>query len=102
VKSLEVWVCIFTVVNKSPEIVKIVPFWILDFGFWIGKCFLYLRCVTQSIAIIFQIGISLSSINLMLNGEINFQVDILAILSICIPRKFRFQSNLDYFLTFTI
>jgi hypothetical protein len=35
----------------------IIPFWILDFRFWIGKCLLYLGFLGPSVAIIFQIGI---------------------------------------------
>ncbi|OKH32217.1 hypothetical protein FACHB389_20210 [Nostoc calcicola FACHB-389] len=37
---------------------ELIPFWILDFGFWIENCFLLLGCMIPSGAIIFQIGIA--------------------------------------------
>jgi hypothetical protein len=38
-------------------LVQFIPFWILDFGFWIGDLVLSLDSVNVSVASFFQIGI---------------------------------------------
>jgi len=36
---------------------QVIPFWILDFRFWIGNCFTCLDSINRSVAFFFQTGI---------------------------------------------